>query len=568
MSNSIDIDSLDKISCKDNDFLENANTANISTFEIEPLMSFSLNVFVGNNLKSEKEYLNPIQDRFDESWINLITPTNERDRNKAITDICKNFSQKEAIEFAGYIGSKNSDIYDHQRVSSSGTDRVRESIPLNDYYQTHRNNEGISISGDRNSMGVCGDSAVMIANFLSKCGFSCDDIDILSYASAKAGHTMVTARGSDGEFFTANWSEVTSENNTNPQNYKTANPRIKNTAAHLNLHDCNGKSKGSTLTPLGTLLMMAHGQDRILNSGQNYSEIKMMGKKWGANEASLKAFTGNDSDSGQSFDRLSAKLNYDLNNKESTVRLNFVSSLVVGRAKKEITRFETEEPTSIKQTIISNRSTLKASTFFESQDLKFEPFAKLDTHQMLSINKTNNPNFETSDNSFDGLVNFEIGTKISYSSNAKIKLDAQSGLRSTFVKNSAQRGGSNTGSTTTKDKITVLPDHLYADAKVFISENNLGLSVKYDNLYLIKRSRLDLDIYKKIKDTDVSVGYKYIKNPSISAIHGLGLGAKQDIQLKNDSITLKGSANYFFVDNPMNQPFVNVGVIYILGQRK
>lgn len=158
------------------------------TVDAEIEMTFEVKAYKGLESTPERKYIPFQQDGFDEKWIKLISAENESQRSETISELCKGMGQEEAMAFAGYIGRKNSGIYDRQRMSSSENEQARdEAISLDEYYAVHRNNEGIGDPNGRKKMGICGDAATLVADFLSKCNFKCEDIDIVSYRTTSGG---------------------------------------------------------------------------------------------------------------------------------------------------------------------------------------------------------------------------------------------------------------------------------------------------------------------------------------------------------------------------------------------
>lgn len=562
--------------CEEGDDKKSSKFVDYLSLEVDPVFSFSVNHYLGNFKKSEKEFFSSYQSGFQQKWTELITPKTQAEREQVMAQICAGMSQEDAIAFAGYIGGKNSNIYDYDRVSGSGLPQENEHIPMDSYYQTHRNIAGIDTPGgalhDRVKMGVCGDSAMMVANFLAHCGFKCEDLDISSYRTDDSGHVMVAARGENGEFFTANWSEATSHTNENKLTLNTADPRNVNTGSRIALYDCNGRAKGQTATPLGNLLMLAHGNDRVFNAGQNFSEVKIIAMEVGLDELSVSAFSGSDNESGQTLQGVSAKMIHQLGDESELIQINMDGSLVVGKARREIQRYENYEPVILEQDIISLwAKTLVQANINRNGKTLISPYIGLEGHYMnYNVNITEEDGDKVNSKNQDGYLLMETGLKIKTDSSKKIILDSDVGVASTMVKDSPQRGGVDLGNAPKIERRYYFkPDLIYADAKVYTKDDKgvTGLSVQYNNLFLMKRTLINADVYKEVTNTQLSAGYRYQKLPSTTlGFHGLGVQVKQDIPLRRSSLTVHGGTSYYFVKNPENSSFVTVGLIYRLAR--
>lgn len=287
----------------------------------------------------------------------------------------------------------------------------------------------------------------MIAEFLSMCGFSCNDIDISSYRTeGSGGHQMVSARGSNGEYFTANWSEASVETNNLPLQATTPTPTNVNAAAYVEHFDCNGTSKGKVTTPLESLILTAHEAKFNQTHGLNYGEVKLFATKLGAPEASLKFFEGSDPSSGLSLNSFGAQISKTFGSENNLVMLKTKGSLVFGKARNDITYTGFYDERILEQNIISPRlETFLGFNLNRNKNLKITTFIEGEVTTVFMKNtdiKTNLFGDQSIVEASNGDFNAHLGTGVNIqgeSKNKKVSYSSTLGYRSQFLRNVSQK---------------------------------------------------------------------------------------------------------------------------------
>jgi hypothetical protein len=471
----------------------------------------------------------------------MIQSTSKQEREQTYQSICSNFSQEDAIAFAGYIGKKNSNVYDYDRAT--GGTKTDELVTIDDYFEVHRNIEGYGDPLGRRKVGVCGDSARMIADFLKHCGFSCDDIDISSYRTNNSGgHQMVNARGSNGEYYTANWSEATVETGMNPMALSTPTPTNINGAAFVEVFDCNGQKKAKTTTPLGSLILMAHGDQYQINGGQDYTEIKAVIEGLYVDEIVLKKFEAKDFGSGQTLNGFVGQINHQFGSENTLLSFDTGTSIVIGAASRDLSYDLTGTPGMLTQNIFSPRAFGKLNVnAIRGDKINVSPYIEGDVTGVFMKNSTEQyGNTESADNS-DIISNVGAGVEVNGSSNnSEISYSAQAGMRGQFLRNVSQKGQMlQDNGEITQRRVGIGVNQVYASGSVVVNSKNPSVfSVNYQNIYVLRQSQLSVDAGKKFNNTTVSGNYFVLKNPSQDALHGLGFGLEQEINIKDHSFLM------------------------------
>jgi hypothetical protein len=502
----------------------------------------------------------------------MIQAQGQTEREETYRSICSNFSQEEAIAFAGYIGKKNGNVYDYDRAT--GGTKTEDLVTIDDYFEVHRNIEGYGNPLGKRKVGVCGDSARMIADFLKHCGFSCDDIDISSYRTNNSGgHQMVNARGANGEYYSANWAEATVETGGNPMHINTPTPTNINGAAFVEVFDCNGNKKAKTSTPLGSLILMAHGDQYQMNGGLDYNEVKAVIEGLYVDEIVLKAFEAKDFGSGQTLNGFVGQINHQFGGPKTLLTLDTGTSIVVGTASRDLSYDLTGTPGLLTQNIFSPRAFAKFNVnAMRRENFVLSPYVEGDVTGVFMGNNTDENGVKSSANNSDVMSNVGSGVEITGNSkDKKISYNAQAGFRGQFLRNVSQKGQmlTNSGDVVAR-KVGIGVNQVYARGSVVVNSDNPSVfSVNYQNIYVLRQSQLTVDAAKKFNKTTVSGNYFVLQNPSQDALHGLGLGLEQEINLNdNHSLNVGAGAQYVLIDGSKNKPMVNVSVVYQFNKRK
>ena len=407
----------------DTDGIEHESATVSLKQKFKPIFEFKLTKITGINSNPTKRHLDINQTGFQEKWEKLISAEDSETREKVTKDICSDMSQEDAIRFAGYMGKKNGAIYDYSRTNAGSGENLDEIITIDNYYEVHRNNE-FNLEG-RKEIGVCGDSARVVAEFLSSCHFSCGDIDVTSYRTKSGGHQMVTARGSNGELYSANWGEATSHENLNPLQYSVADPNIVNTSSHVKLFDCNGKPKGHVSTPLGTILLMAHDAKFNINGGQEYQEIEILAKHFGTSEAKLKAFRARDQSTFLEVEGLNGQITQNFGSDKSLLLFQTKGSFIIGRANRDISSEYGSGDTFLEQNIKSFYSEVNLGfNAIKRKNITVTPFLENSFFVMNTKNKITGS--EEIGNQFDASMGIGLGIRLKGKFN-NISHEGQSG---------------------------------------------------------------------------------------------------------------------------------------------
>ncbi|MGK0367127.1 MAG: hypothetical protein ACI9QD_000261 [Thermoproteota archaeon] len=538
--------------------------------DVKLTFTFEINKISGLKTNPTKSKIAFNQDGFEDKFETMIQADNSTEREQAYKNICNGFSQEDAIAFAGYIGKKNSSVYDYDRVS--GGSKTEDLVTIDDYFQVHRNIEGYGDYAGANKVGVCGDSARMIADFLKHCGFSCDDIDISSYRTGgSSGHQMVNARGKNGEYYSANWSEATVQTKTNPMQLNTPSPTNINGSAFVEVFDCNGQRKAKTTTPLGSLILMAHGDEYQLNNSQQYDEIKAVIEGLYVDEIVLKKFQAKDLGSGQSLNGFVGQINHQFGDTNTLLTFDTGTSILVGTASRDLSYDLIDSKGDLSQSIVSPRAygkfNLKA---IKKDNLTVSPYLEGDATAVFMKNTSDIYGIQSIANNGDILVNVGSGVEISgMTSDGKVSYAANSGVRGQFLRNVSQKGQMlKYNGDIKKRSIGIGINQVYARGSVMINSAKPSVfSVSYHSLYVLKQTQLSVDASKKFNNTKVSGNYFVLKNPGKDALHGFGVGVDQQLNLKSHSLNIGTGAQYVVIDGAKNQPIVNVSVIYQFKKR-
>lgn len=557
---------------------EKKETETIMSEEVDFAFEFSVMKVTGIDTTPEKKYLEHNQMGFNEKWMKLIQTNNRSEREAVAADICSDMSQEQAIAFAGYMGAKKGAVYDYDRATGGTQEAQSALVTIDEYYEVHRNVAGIG-DGSRKKIGVCGDAARAIAEFLSMCGFSCDDIDISSYRTqGSGGHQMVTARGKNGEYFAANWSEASVETNMNPLQASTPTPTNVNGAAFVENFDCNGRSKGKVTTPLGSLILMAHDAKFNQNHALNYSEVKILATKLGATEASLKYFEGNDPSSGANLSGFGAQISKTFGTDESLMMLQTKGSLIFGRAKSDITYSGYYDQRLLTQNIISPRIEALLGFNLNPKDrIRFKPFIEGDVTQVVFFNKDKQTNFlgqTTLEEETNGDFNAHLGTGLNIagqSKNEKVSFSSTVGMRTQLLRNVSQKSQMQTVEGDIKQRRYLLyPNQIYGEGQITLNPkgNSSTLKVDYNNFYLIKQNQFQMTSEQALKNTKLSANYLVLKNPSTPRVHSFGGGITQKIPFKksDNSLLLGAGAQYYVLEGIPNQGTFNLKAVYRFGK--
>lgn len=536
----------------------------------EVLVSFQVTHMSGlNTERPDKRFLDTDQIGFEAKWDKLIQgATNESNRDKVIKDICSDMSKEDAVAFAGYIGMKNNNIYDDRRNSQSptnGNDYENEIITMDDYYQTHRNNEGFGNVNHRRIMGVCGDSAAMVADFLKRCKFSCEDIDIVSYRTGKSGHQMVSARGDNGEFYSANWSEGTVSQSSLLE-YTNPDPSNIRTSPTTNIFGCDGRPKGKTLTPLGTILMMAHEDNTVLNSGAEYSELAAVIENFkGVNEIKLKAFRGRSTE-GDEVVGLGAKVSHEFGSDNTLLQFKTEGSVILAKASRPF-EYRDDYDMQVDQLIFSPRAATRLSlNAISKDDVRAGAFVEGDVTAFIYSADVNDPNSGYSDKNNNGDVQSRVaaGLKVS-GEDGNILYRGEAGVRAIVERNVSQKGGMEIdGKIVERTPYNIIPYQAFASGEmtyVMDKDNSATVSLNYQNAYLLRRSTLEADVVRNIKSLSLQGGMAIIKNPGQDAIKSLKLGANKEFRLKGgNSLEVGGQVQYLILQQIPNTTMFNARV--------
>lgn len=535
-------------------------------------MSMEIKKISGIEGSPKKRFIDYDQVGFGEKWNQLIRAENGNDRKKAMRDICSDMDQDTAVAFAGYMGNKNSDIYDYRRVTTtesefSEEEYAKEIISADDYYQTHRNNEGIGDPAGRTKMGVCGDSAKMVSDFLSNCGFSCEDIDIVGYRTLNGGHEMVTARGESGEYYTANWSEATASTGSNPLQYQSPDPNLTRTGPVVDVFDCRGRPKDKTTTPLGTILMMAHEDSHTLNFGQEYDELALVIEELGGvDEIKLKAFRGRGND-GQKVEGLAANIFHEFGDDMDLFRLKMYGSLVLAKAQRDIQQYE-GETTSLDQLIFSPHVNSRLSlNAIRSQSFQAGIFVEGDATGFVMRNEQTSTFNEDAQKgtSADQMVRTGVGASARWQTD-NTYFSTEAGVRSFATRSVNQKGGKvEDDGRITKEKIILRPNQVFANGRMEVAhtdQNFTSVDINYRNELLVDRSLLDVSAAHRFKNTEISTGVSVIKNPDQETIKALNLGLSQRVRVRDNYVEVSGGIQYLIVENMPDTKMFSVSVAY------
>lgn len=459
-----------------------------------------------------------IQPNFSDYWNQILKPATQAGRYQAMDQICKSMDQETAVAFAGYIGYQNGILYDYRRNShSSETDKayVNEVISLEDYYEVHRNFQGFG-QGDRMKMGVCGDSALMVADFLSRCGFQCNDVEILSYRYKGGGHQMVSARGNNGELYSANWSESLKEASSNSLDYHSPSTMMSNQGASVSLYDCQGYAKGRTTTPIGSILLKAHGEERYLVNTGDYYEFSTQFDKTSVDKLLVKIFNGESLNNKENVTGIGIQVYNEFFKSNPSIVLDFRGSLIFAMSQTELGIFYGNEykQKNLAQTWITPnvhgkltywpvRSQKFSLGLYGSADYTFFAWnAKVESDD-------SNVNFQDMDLFVDtGLnVNKQIG---------KTSLQTKLGVTSDLIYNVSQNGGLVVEDDEIVDRHLILKaNHYYVDSKLLwrlSKKSKAYLGLRYDNFIGIDRRRLIWSGGINSKKSNVEIFYSNLSD--------------------------------------------------------
>jgi hypothetical protein len=540
--------------------------------EAEVRMAFEIRRYSGINTREpEIKHINHRQDGFAKKWEELVRGNGSAE---TIKNICKDMDQESAIAFAGYIGGKNNEIYDDKRTEDfgGGSEQARENLSLKDYYQAHKNNEGWGDPNGRKIFGICGDSASMVADFISKCGFSCEDVDIVSYRTPSGGHQMVAARGSEGQYYSADWSFVESVNNNIPLGQQKVPNLPDRASATVELFDCKGASKGKSTTPLGTLLMIAHEDSRVLNIGNEYDEIAtVINGLGGIDEMKLKAFRGRGTD-GEKVYGGAFRAHHEFN-KGRMFSLEGTGSFIMAYAKNEF--LESSDGASELDQIIASpyvntrlnykaiqEDHLQIGFFGEVQAVLFILNTNLKT-PVLVFNESADGEFEVEKTqkmekglNVDYMAHTRTGAIASYERD-NMRLLAEAGIGQDVSRNRNQKGDGM--------HLQLNADEIFANAEIqYLSdkEKMTTIRVNYRDMFLIKRSIAEASVRQKINKTEGELGVMIIKNPDSGTVNSFNFGLGRNFKIRDNYVELRGNAQYLIVENGENQGTYNVSVKY------
>ncbi len=132
---------------------------------------------------------------------NVVTAQTEGDRNFAIKTLCEGKSNIDKIQYASSLFEKLADVYNDDMTKGSGHD------PYSDIDKTKNSDEKLKITiqrqynvlnkiyfdGDENypdKAGVCRHAAILVSDFLDKCGLK---VEPIAYATIGSGHAVVKA---------------------------------------------------------------------------------------------------------------------------------------------------------------------------------------------------------------------------------------------------------------------------------------------------------------------------------------------------------------------------------------
>lgn len=566
-------------------------------FKVTPTVAFELNSVTGlGSQQQEKKLLSYKDEDFENKWSALVQPQDDESRKKVMKQICSDMDQEKAIRFAGYMGRQNFDIYDDTRslkAEDGISERQEENLSMDDYYEAHRNYHYHSQTNwenyngtDEVRRGICGDAAKMIAEFLSQCHFSCQDIDVLSYRTATGGHAIVAARGSGGEYYTANWhwlekspqhSNVNAPGSTSIEADPSSQPRH---SPVINRYDCNGNSKGSSVTPLGTLLMMAHEDSQTLNFGNDYHEVAMVIEELGGvDEAKLKVFKGKGVD-GQKVMGAALRVEHMFGDPSDRIYLEGEGSLLFAQADRPVV--SEGRRSQLDQKILSPYLNTRLNVnAYQGERLNVGGVAQVSSAGFLMMGKDSTKGYsmyvidydengevvrpdETNQLSEEKEATFNAThlTRTSVALNSEYKtpdsrIAGQVGVGQSLEMNRNQQGSNR--------HLTLVQDQLFANASFeYISskDNMTQVEVNYNNRYLLRQSTLSVEAMQRISNTEISTGVTIIKNPGQATVRALNLAMAQGFEVRDNYVEAGVGAQYLIIENAPNQAMLNITAAY------
>ncbi|MBG60851.1 MAG: hypothetical protein CMJ16_10370 [Peredibacter sp.] len=553
----------DKVQCSDEDKVSQDKGNHL--FEAEVEMTFEVKAYKGLEAVPERKFISVNNPNFEDKWIELISAENESQRDLAISKICKGMGQEQAMAFAGYIGRKNSSVYDFDRMRDSKTGESKdEIITIDQYYEVHRNNAGIGDPQGRKKIGICGDAATMVADFLSKCNFKCEDIDIASYRSSGSGHQVVSARASDGSYYTANWSSVDQQSNTSVVDVDTPDSDIPLTSPTVELWDCKGSPKGKVTTPLGTLLMLAHEDPEAITLAQDYQEVSFVAKQLGGiDEVKIKAFKAKASN-GQRLSGFGARISKNFGDETNLFSIELDGSIILAKAEREVLINQDGLAMNIDQTILSPYTKARVNfTPIRTENFKAGIFSELQSVGFFMENEVEGFS-QSKDRNVDHLIRARSGGQI-LAQGEHFRFEASGGIGGEVVRNSNQQGGTYRNGEFEQEKFAIVGNELFASGVVEFKNkhgNNTQIQVQYRDMYLLDRSVIEVGASKRYGGNLFNGGVSIIKNPGKETINAISLAYSRQFQLRKNYVEVNGGIKYLIIKDSPSEKLLNVSVAY------